>query len=106
MSNNGHFKKGNQLWKLVEFPGKQKTYPTPESLWEKFVEYMDFNSNVTWKKDDFIKSGPEAGKVISIELPNPPSITGFCVFAGITDDTFRNYGKNDADYLVIWHMIR
>lgn len=105
MENKGKFKNGNQLWKLVEFPGRPKLY-TPASLWEKFMEYMDYNSTVSWAKDDFIKSGPEAGKVISLEVPNPPSIRAFCVYAGISEDTFRNYGKNDADYLAVWHASR
>ena len=105
MENKGKFKKGNELWRLVPYPGRPKLY-SPELLWEKFMEYMDYNQGVSWPKDDFIKSGPEAGKTVSMEVPNPPSIRAFCVFAGISEDTFRNYGKNDADYLAIWSTIR
>lgn len=105
MEHKGKFKNGNQLWKLVEFPGRPKLY-TPQSLWDKFIEYMNYNDTVSWAKDDFIKSGPDAGKIISLEVPNPPSIRAFCVYAGISEDTFRNYGKNDADYLAVWNASR
>lgn len=105
MENKGKFKNGNQLWKLVEFPGRPKLY-TPESLWAKFTAYMEYNETVSWSKDDFIKSGPDAGKIVSLEVPNPPSIRAFCVYAGISEDTFRNYGKNDVDYLAVWHASR
>lgn len=103
--NKGKFKNGNELWKLVDFPGRPKLY-TPETLWVKFTDYMEHNSTVSWAKDDFIKSGPEAGKMVSIDIPNPPSIRGFCIYAGISEDTFRNYGKNDADYLAVWNASR
>jgi hypothetical protein len=103
--NNGEFKTGNELWKLVDFPGRPKLY-SPESLWTKFIEYMEYNKTVSWAKDDFIKSGPEAGQIVSLNIPNPPSIRGFCIYAGISEDTFRNYGKNDADYLAVWNASR
>jgi hypothetical protein len=99
------FKNGNQFWKLIEFPGRPKLY-TPETLWAKFQEYMDYNETVSWAKDDFIKSGPDAGRIVSMDVPNPPSIRGFCVFAGISEDTFRNYGKNDINYLAVWCTVR
>lgn len=106
MSNEGgRFTKGNKLWKLCEFPGRPKLY-TPEALWIKFDEYMDHNDTVSWPKADFIKSGPDAGKVITLEVQNPPSIRAFCVFAGISEDTFRNYSKSGAEYLAVWERAR
>jgi hypothetical protein len=110
MSNNGHFKKGNQLWKLVEYPGKPKKY-TPEALWQKFQDYMEYNTGVSWPKDDFIKSGPSSGTIIEMQVQNPPSIMAFCTFAGISEDTFRNYlncktGENAAEYVAVVSAIR
>lgn len=92
-NNGGRFKNGNQMWKLVKFPGAPKKY-TPEELWAKFLEYMDKNDEYSWAKDDFIKSGPEAGRIVSIDIPNPPSIRMFCLFAGIAESTFNNYRKS------------
>lgn len=99
------FKKGNELWKKVPYPGRPVAYE-PEALWAKFQEYMEYNKGVSWAKDDFIKSGPDAGKLVSIQIPNPPSIRAFCVFAGISEDTFRNYSKMGPEYLVVWHASR
>jgi hypothetical protein len=94
-----------RIWKLVPYPGRPVAY-TPEALWCKFHEYMDFNKTQTWKKDDFIKSGPDAGKIVSLDIPNPPSIKSFCIFATISEDTFRNYSKMSGEYLAVWHVIR
>lgn len=99
------FKKGNEIWRLVEFPGRPKIY-TPETLWDKFIAYMEYNTNVSWPREDFIKSGPDAGRKVTIDIPNPPSIKAFCIFSGITEDTFRNYGKNDIAFLAVWHVVR
>lgn len=96
---------GNEFWKKIPYPGRPVSY-TPEALWDKFLEYMDYNKTVSWDKDDFIKSGPGAGTIVSISIPNPPSIRGFCVFAGISEDTFRNYSKMGTEYLVVWHASR
>lgn len=104
-SNGGHFKKGNQMWRNIEFPGKEKKY-TSEDLWKKFEEYMDDNDGVYWPKDDFIKSGPGAGEVVTMKIPNPPSIRFFCVYAGISEDTFRNYGKSSTDFIAVHLAIR
>jgi hypothetical protein len=96
---------GSKLWKKVPYPGRPPSY-TPESLWEKFNEYMEHNKDVSWDKHDFIKSGPDAGRLVTVAIPNPPSIRGFCVFAGIVEDTFRNYSKLGPEYLLVWHTTR
>lgn len=103
--NKGHFRKGNQLWRNVDYPGNPRKYE-PKTLWEKFIQYMEQNSEAMWSKEDFIKSGPGAGTKIYLDVPNPPSLGGFCVFSGITLDTFRNYGKIDAEWLAVTCMIR
>jgi len=91
------FKPGNQMWKLAQYPGVRKKY-TAEQLWDKFKEYIEVNAEYGWAKDDFIKSGPEAGKVVSVYIPNPPSIKAFCLFANIGESTYNNYRvANDVE---------
>lgn len=90
--NKGNFKPGNQMWKLAKYPGLQKKY-TPEKLWDEFIAYMEVNSKHSWAKDDFIKSGPDAGKIVTVDIPNPPSIMAFCLYAGISEQTFNSYRK-------------
>lgn len=103
-NNNGHFKPGNQIWKLAKMPGQPVAYE-PADLWVKYLEYIEANSKYAWEKDDFIKSGPEAGKVVTMHIPNPPSIRMFTLFAGITESTLFNYEKR-ADYVAVVHAIK
>ena len=109
MGHSGQFKKGNQLWKNLEYPGKRRTYTAIE-LWAKFVEYMQANNKAYWSKQDFIKSGPGAGTIIYTDVPNPPSIKAFCIFCNIGESTFNNYwqikSKIEDDYLEVASTIR
>lgn len=82
------FKKGNEFWRLAKYPGRPPMY-TAETLWAKFVEYMEYNSEQAWSKEDFIRSGTGAGEKIYLNTPNPPSIGGFALFAGMTRDGFN-----------------
>lgn len=61
---------------------------TAETLWAKFLEYMEYNSQQSWSKEDFIRSGPGAGTKVYIDTPNPASITGFALFAGMSKAGF------------------
>jgi hypothetical protein len=91
-------------------PWRPSKFNTPEELWNTFVKYWEFNEKQTWAKDDFIKSGPGAGQIVSMTIPNPPSLMGFCLFANISLDTFRNYDKktceNSSDFLAVTQAIR
>lgn len=98
------FRRGNQIWRNVEYPGVQKKY-TPQELWIKFIEYMKSNENSFWSKEDFIKSGPGAGNKINIDVPSPPSIKEFCVFAGIVENTYQSYRKIEGDFIVVCSTI-
>ncbi len=104
MANSGGFKRGNQLWRKAKYPGVQKKY-TPEQLWAKFIEYMEDNENQYWSKEDFIKSGPGAGNKINIDVPSPPSIREFCVFAGIVENTYQKYRKCEGDFVAVCSTI-
>jgi len=99
------FRKGNQYWRNVDNPGTQRKYK-PKELWDKAFEYFEDNDKKAWSKQDFIKSGPQAGQMIYLDTQNPPSLNGFCLYAGITLDTFRNYGKIDDEYLAVTSTIR
>lgn len=91
-----NFATGKKWWHGMRVPNSARKYDC-EGLITVFKEYMDDNETRSWAKDDFIKSGPDAGKVVTIKIPNPPSIMGFCLFAGITEQTFNNYRKpNDS----------
>lgn len=102
--NPGSFRKGNQLWRNLEKPARGTDYD-PDTLWAKFLAYMEFNESIVWPREDFIKSGPEAGKLITIELPNAPLIQSFCLFAGITEQTINNYRKSGSRNFEVAHAV-
>lgn len=90
------FAKGSKWWEGMTVPTSTRKF-TAEALIKVFQEYMDDNETRGWDKDDFIKSGPDAGRIITVRIPNPPSIMGFCLYAGITEQTFNNYRRaNDS----------
>jgi hypothetical protein len=101
----GQFQKGNQMWRNLDYPGRPSKY-SPEELWDKFNEYMGKNEGISWPKYDFIKSGPTAGQEVEMAIINPPSIRFFCVFANISEDTFRNYGKTSDEMVAVTSAIR
>lgn len=96
---------GNQYWRNAT-PNNPKKYANPGLLWDKFVEYMNDNAIKFWYKEDYIKSGPDAGRIIKLKVPNPPSISGFCIYAGISRSTFAQYCKNDSDWQYITSTIQ
>lgn len=106
MGNNpSHFKKGNQMWRNLQYPGRPANYKA-EELWKKFEEYMAKNEEVYWPKNDFIKSGPTAGNLVEMKVQNPPSIRMFCVYANICENTFQSYGKSEPEMVAVCFAIR
>lgn len=96
------FKQGNTYWKLAKgfTPGTEKKY-TPDELWVKAVEYFK------WVEDNPLLEEKVFGTGFkdTVNKMRAMTITGFCVFAGITSQTFFNYEKEQA-YLDITARIR
>lgn len=84
--------KGHPLWGN---PIKPKLY-TPEGLWDKFVEYIDWSDANPIVSEDFIKGGMAAGEKVLVNHSRAYSIERFCVFANMSDDTFSNYEKKEG----------
>ena len=95
--------KGNTYWKIRTKHGRGTIY-TPETLLEKFNEYMDWiNENPLYESKAF----PYKGDVQIVNLPKMRAATlaGFCLYAGIKSvDTFRNYKKR-KDFLEVCTQI-
>ena len=83
----------NEFWKLVKNPGREMIYK-PNELWNKAVEYFTWvNKNPLYEKKGF-------GTGLTMDLPKMRAMTemAFCLFSGISDDTFRNYKSNEDPY--------
>lgn len=86
--------KGNQFWRLAEHPGRPKSYQ-PDELWEKALEYFEWIENNPWYKNEAVKGGDAVGTIIQVPTSRPFTQTGFCVFAGISLNTFDVYAKTE-----------
>ena len=75
--------------------GRPCTY-TPEALYAKFEEYKE------WVKDHPItRMSAYQGVPFGIPTDRPMTIVGFCVFADISTETFRGYGKRQEFFGVL-----
>lgn len=88
---------GNEFWKQVVAPtGRPRKYE-PDTLWAKAVEYFEWvEKNPLYE----MKAFAYQGDVTTHEMPKMRAMTekAFCLFAGITEETFRNYKSNEDEY--------
>ena len=74
---------------------KPKEY-TPAEWEEIFYAYLDYRGDKKWNKKEAIKSGEMAGKTMDVPHQLPLTIESFCVFSGVSMQTFRNYEKKEG----------
>ena len=76
--------KANDTIKPTRKVGRPCVY-TPELLEAKLEEYIE------WAEDHPLAINKvSAGEIISVPTERPLTLVGFCVFAGIVENTFRN----------------
>lgn len=89
--------KGNSFWKLV---GKawesEKTFKSPQELWERACEYFQWIDDNPWQKIDAAKAGDRFGEHVIIPTARPYTISGLCLYLGISEDTLNNYEKKQG----------
>jgi hypothetical protein len=96
--------KHNKYWMFRNKHGRDHKYK-PEQLWDEFQDYYDWIQENPMIKYDVIRSGERAGEPVEIKMPRPLTIEGFCVFADITEHTFRSYEEN-KDFIPVTTRIR
>lgn len=82
--NNRGAKGNNEFYKFVQKPGRPLDY-SPDKLWDKAVEYFE------WCESNPITKDAGGGKTQN--LGRPYTLSGFCLYAGITLQTFLNYAE-------------
>ena len=88
------FKKGNQFWKARTTHGRDKIFSSSDVLWAACVEYFEWvEDNPLWEHKVFSFQG--AITETSVPKMRAMTISGLCLFLGITDDTWRNYGTKE-----------
>lgn len=92
---------GNQLYKLRKFNDSSPRIYYPHELLNKFIEY-----------DEHMKENPlheavlhqKTGQIIEMPKMRAMTLKGFCLFAGIAQNTFYQYA-NDESYKPIIQVI-
>ena len=74
--------------------GRPRAY-TPEALEAKFEEYVEWA-----KKHPLSINKVSAGEIIPVPTERPLTLVGFCVFADIVENTFREYERQDEFFSV------
>lgn len=74
-------------------------FKDPDEVWKIYQKYLNHLKNNPMHRNELIKSGERAGEVISVEVPVPPNIWGFCLFADIDRQTYYNYVGGDSENL-------
>lgn len=71
--------------------GRPLRFKDPEMLLEAFEGYKQWASENPWNKEDFIKSGPNAGEKVYLRTERPLTEVEFAVFCGMSLDGLRDY---------------
>lgn len=89
---------GNKYWEFRDKHGRDHKY-TPKGLWEEAVKYFEWiESNPLYEEKGFAFQGVVTKEKFA--KMRAMTITGFCLFADITLQTFENY-KEKEDFLDI-----
>jgi len=83
--------KGNTYWKIAKgfAEGKTPTYK-PMELFNKAIEFLQWLETNPLKEEKVFSNG----KRCKLSKMRAPTITGFCVYAGIDTSTFNRYENN------------
>jgi hypothetical protein len=88
--------KGNQFWKARATHGREKTFSSPEMLWDACLEYFQWVEDNPLKEAKAFNVGGEV-KIIDIAKMRAMTIDGLCTFLDITTTTWYEYKHREDD---------
>lgn len=100
--------KGNKYAAGYYPPYKPRAYATPELFKEACENYFDWIDQNPIIKNEAIKSGLDAGRIIQIPTQRPYLIEGLCDHLGISYITFLNYESKEEykEYFSVCAYVR
>lgn len=100
--------KNNQFWKLRSKHGRDKIFSSPSIFLEAAMEYFESADKNPWFKNEVVKTGQEAGKLLPVPTQRPYTIEALCIFLDITHKTFLNYEKDEKykDFFQVFTHVR
>lgn len=93
------------FYKKRRTDGQEAQYSTPVELLAEAHRYFDWCIKNPCHKLEALKSGANAGNIIEIPVARPFTITGLCVFCGISEKTLAEY-ENDEEFRPITEHIK
>lgn len=94
---------GNEYYLLRSKDGRDTIY-TPDSLLEKANEYFNWCLDNPLKEEQIVKF-KESYEKVDVNKMRPFSLQGFCNFAEIVINTFKNY-EETKEFLTVTTRIR
>lgn len=89
--------RNNKFWKQRSKHGREKIFASAAILWEAACDYFEWCDLHPWKRNEAIKSGDRAGKIIKVPTARPYTITGLCIFLGVNKHYFNDFKKTCAE---------
>jgi hypothetical protein len=90
------FQKGNNIWKIAferGTIGRNRIFETPQQLTDGINEWLEVMKERVWKKEDFIKSGPNAGEKVYLDTATPLTIQSLCLFLGVHSQYLNDFER-------------
>jgi hypothetical protein len=87
--------KKNQFWKMRSQHGRKRLFASPKLLMEAAEEYFTWSDKNPWYKNEAIKSGENAGKIIKVPTSRPYTLSGFCLYLNASESYWREFRKNE-----------
>jgi nitrogen regulatory protein PII-like uncharacterized protein len=94
-------RKGEKMWTLRQFDDAKPRLYYPHELLDKFIEYKE------WIEENPLYEGilhQKSGNILDVPKMRAMTIKGFCLYAGIAQNTFYGYAKKE-EYKVIIQVI-
>jgi hypothetical protein len=95
---------GNQFWKNRSKHGRDKLFESAKLLQAEAYKYFNWCDLHPWWKNEPIKSGERAGKVMKVAIARPYTLTGLCIYLNASANFWKEFRKNKKlteDFLVV-----
>src|SRR6478735_4662649 len=86
--------KKNQFWKNRTTHGRDLLFSTGEILWEECSKYFNWCDANPWWRNEPIKGGSNAGKIIKVSNARPYSLSGLCSYLDVSENYWHSFKKN------------
>jgi len=86
---------------------REKTFASPQDLWEAFAGYYEWVKDNPWYKSEPIKSGENAGDLIKVPTERPMTLGGFATHVGMSERRLSDYGRLEShiEYRPVYERI-